>query len=509
MDRNKKNREDDIRGAEKDIQPILTTSTDASSECEEPQTPSPQTRHCKPDVGNALLTPNGKSTEITYEGLGLTPTEMKPMTQVLAKMAEDGAWDIYAEGDQHEDVAFRLIVFLYGKGYYDDLPKEERVNHVKACISQDGGNRKRLRDIAFPRHSHRMPRDEEGFQVYFQMASTARMLFERKNASGGFPREAYYRVQDSNNCYLVAACMWLTIKLQEVNEVEEQHPIDIGYIGRRHVIHTREGLEQRVIRNKGANVVDIVVSVIGSSCGWVRVNCNFSKIPKLESFARTILASGASTTVGLISQFHTCDEFKKCAAEPRDEYGYWKFDGDSIDCVGEFVTMEADGKIESERERLRGIWEQQLQRAEEAKKSNNDKMKEVIRLSPRSERNLKDTVTESEPPTASAESRGDPSSGGTHAMVMLGVCKEEVNDETKHFYVLWNWWPNMPLVLVSLEYLVACQCEVYFWTEDLNVDLSLVDRNDALFCDCDFPDHAENTVYKEKRTWVDGRCVNK
>ena len=245
MDRNTKNREDDIRGAGKaSIQTILTSSTDASSECETP-TPSPQ--------------------QITYEGFGLTPTKMKPMTEVLDTMAQDGAWEHYANGDKHECIAFRLIVFLYGKGYYDDLPKEVRVACVKACISEDGGNRKRLRDIAFPHHSHRMPQNEQGFEVYFRMASTARMLFERDNAFGGFPREAYYRVgvQDSSNCYLVAACMWLTIKLQKDNEGEEQLPVDVGYIGRRFVIDTREGLERRVIHNKGANAVDVIEKVIG------------------------------------------------------------------------------------------------------------------------------------------------------------------------------------------------------------------------------------------------------
>jgi hypothetical protein len=129
---------------------------------------------------------------------------------------------------------------------------------------------------AFSNQSDRILAAENGFVCYFYMASTARMLFDRDTAMGGFPVEAYYRKQASKNCYIMSVCMWLTVKLQRDYPDGKQLPIDVGYIGRRHVINTLEGLEQRVIEDKGDNALDLCTKIIGAHDGtFQRVNCNY------------------------------------------------------------------------------------------------------------------------------------------------------------------------------------------------------------------------------------------
>lgn len=476
------------RDHEKDVQPALPISTDASSSDREVE-PSPSSSTFSPQSSE---TPPAKK-KATYEDLGLTPTKMSPIELVIEKMRQDGA-DHLAAGE-HDCIIYRLIVFLYEKGYYDDLSREDRIARVKPCISKTGGNRKRLRDLAFPHYSHRMPFSDAGFEIYFQMASTARMIFERENATGGFPVAPYYRVQDSANCYTVATCMFLTIKLQRDYPKLQQQPVDVGYIGGRHVIETREKLEKRVLHHKGGDAVTLCRDVIGEDC-WERVNCNFSnpnRWPEMQKTQQNLAEYLEKYGVGLVSEFCTHDEFKVCSKKPETRYGYWKFEGNSIDCEGQFVPIEADSKIESERQRLRGIWQDQLQDAKDAKKRNNVKAADVLKASPRNDQNH--STDRAEEATESKESNDHVQpSGGTHAMVMLGTCKD---DDGKTFYVVWNWWVNMTLIMMSFEYLIACQCRVFFWDTKLNVEyFPVIERNRALACDCGFPDHAENTSFK-------------
>jgi hypothetical protein len=141
-----------------------------------------------------------------------------------------------------------------------------------------------------------------------------------------------------------------------------------------------------------------------------------------------------------------------------ETFGYWEFDGDSIDCEGVFVTMEDDGDVSTERERLRKMWEEQLDQMQETNQDHRTNMKEVIAMSPRNGNGAVKKNNASGASTAESES----SSAGKHAMVMLGFYTKVVAGEDKRLYVLWNWWATMPLVLVSFEYLVASLCQFFF-----------------------------------------------
>jgi hypothetical protein len=443
---------------------------------------------------------------ISYESLGLTTTETLPMRDVLSAMEDDAVWDCQF---YRPNLTFRLLVFLYGKGYYANLPLQERIDKIEQCLTRAGGNQKRLSEIAFSDQSDRILANEEGFDCYFCMASTARMLFDRATSKGGFPVEAYYRKQASSICYIVAVCMWLTLKLQRDYPNRKQLPIDVGYMGRRYVIDTLEGLELRVIEDKGDNALDLLKKIIGDiNKDLQKVNCdfrNFLNDKNHQERQRALLEAlgDKEAHLGLVTQFSVCKNFQKSKPEHQPEtFGYWRFDGDSIDCEGEFVTMEKDGNVSTEHDRLLKMWKEQLSKMEGGEKGFRAKMKEVIDMSPRKDNNREDDVAVERNNVSGAsvaESESSSDSEGKHAMVMLGACTELVANTDKRFYVLWNWWETMPLVLVSFEYLVACRCEVFFLSCKLPADIcEKAQCSEALACECAFPDHGENTHFAEE-----------
>ena len=452
-------------GSEKGIPPIFTSMTAASTDNDTvAQTTSPRRHHFKQsDAGPGMFqTPEGKTIRlISYESLGLSPTHMDPMSKALAKMEQDEWWNMDVP---QNDIAFRLIVFLYGRGYYDEYSKQARVDMIKKLLEKANGNHRRLRAIAFSNPPSVLRAgtddDENRFDTYFQMAYTSRLFFSKPRTHGGFPKEVYHRMQASRNCYLVAACMWLTIKLQRDNpELDDIFPLDDAHIGRRHVIETREKLEDRVILDKGADVVTLCQQIIGKDYAWKQVNCDFTnwrnKSLGQNSRKRMLNAQIKSNEVGLVTKFRTCENFieeSENNLEPNN-FGFWKFDGNSIDCEGEFIRMDPDDNLESERERLSEIYSENIQRMKSLRAEYNGKMNELLNLSAR------DLDGGSQDAGNSVPQEPTISSSGTHAMVLLGM---HTDSNGKEFYMLLNWCKSKPLILVSFEYMIACQCSVFF-----------------------------------------------
>lgn len=54
--------------------------------------------------------------------------------------------------------------------------------------------------------------------------------------------------------------------------------------------------------------------------------------------------------------------------------------------------------------------------------------------------------------------------GNYHAMVLLAY---EEDLEGNSWYLLQNWWPNMPLVLVTANYLRSCESTICFVTRKI------------------------------------------
>ncbi|KAL3920843.1 MAG: hypothetical protein SGILL_003055 [Bacillariaceae sp.] len=533
-----------------------------------PRTPHFQRVRGQPDTSK---TPNNQTITVTYEDLCITPTKMKDIDTVFEQIDMDDFWHFDTK-NASEDLS--LLVFLYGKGYFNNLPREQRIASIEACISAVGGNRKRLIKIVLSKHHDRIMRSENGFNVYSRMATTCRLLFGMSHAKGGFPKEVYLRNQGlSRHCYIVAVAMFLTIHMQRCNPECDIAPIDTGWLARRFVIDSVEGLTDRVIKDKGSNGLDFLVKVLGE-VSYDILDFDLSDSPNRSSHKDQLMASLwghlKNNEAGLVTSFHVPKKFQEVDAS--EKFGVHVFDGDTVDCEPWFMEFkEREKKTKKELDRLKVIWDSQLEEAERFHGAREAKMEALMDISPRGyvdpekdekeqtvvvdrestqlysiEVTFKDQRINQEGDTLGVlkeklaellnfakdvqsltfegkelcdddelvENYGighksiicvkdiltsnvrvvsvlDPRKEPTHAMVLIGVLSPTFN-KRKRLYILWNSWPNMPLVAVSLDYLIACRCKITFLKNTLN-SIEGVKSANALACDCAPVDHAEDT----------------
>lgn len=147
------------------------------------------------------------------------------------------------------------------------------------------------------------------------------------------------------------------------------------------------------------------------------------------------------------------------------------------------------------------MWDASLESLISNTRNHNDKMNEIIQLSPRRVDGMQREEEENNMPmekSSDAEEVATVANSGTHSMVMIGFITNMVNGKEKKLFVLWNWWRHMPLVAVSFEYLVACQCDVYFLHTMITANsCNSTERNGALALDCAFPDHGEKRTFQD------------
>jgi hypothetical protein len=144
-----------------------------------------------------------------------------------------------------------------------------------------------------------------------------------------------------------------------------------------------------------------------------------------------------------VSRFASFGEAGKGNRSPG--WGYWKFDGDSIDCEGEFVFLEEDDKCPAEHKRLLEIWEKQQQHVIQNNERRKANLQAGTKLFPETPEKLSP-----ETPEKAVDGRAPTDPGGAlHSMVLLGGHKNG-------FLMLLNWWAGMPLVLVSPKFIAAC-----------------------------------------------------
>jgi hypothetical protein len=477
-----------------------------------------------PLVGNTEFTTTPKNlnkiVEITWDSLGLDSTIMLPMDDVLEQMEKDGeidgTWAFKLQNQNslpfrlivQNSLAFRLIMFLYGTGFLKDLSSELRLEKIKAFITGPG-NQKRLKLVAFSAESDSILQHGDGFGAYFLFARSCLLLFESDpNSIGGFPVIPYYRIQASKNCYIVAAAMFLTLILQKQEQEREgkcpEHankvvPIDVGWLGHRFVTGTLDGLQNRVIEDKGKHSIDLIIDIIGKRyarhfrtvdlnyVGQMHTDSTRDK-KNLDSYIRRF------SEIGIINQWRVYPNFYRSETDALDGFGYWKFDGASSDCVGKFVKFDVTREDEFGSElagKICSEWKDQVDKIKAKREASTERMKEILKLSPR----------EDDPPCINASvstnritssTNSDPEVHGLHAMVLLGSFNEPETQQT--LYVLWNWWEKMPLIAVSFEYMIACQCQVTFLNAVIPGDLLQnldAKRCDSLGCECSYPDGDE------------------
>jgi hypothetical protein len=100
---------------------------------------------------------------------------------------------------QENILVFRLLHFLYGKEYCFRKPREERIKAIQKCLNAKGGNRERLRRVAFSAAGDISLYNRDGaFDAYFNMASAARITFTEKGPWVDFPWRLFSATNGEN-----------------------------------------------------------------------------------------------------------------------------------------------------------------------------------------------------------------------------------------------------------------------------------------------------------------------
>jgi hypothetical protein len=327
-------------------------------------------------------------------------------------------------------------------------------------------------------------------------------LVKRIRWVGGFPGEATFRFQcnGSNICYLASAGTFCTLKIESDVSNANTDPIDVAQVARHYLLRDDEALEKRVLRTGGGHPFELVNAITDLEVSK-RVNWNsmdFSGVllnpkPLLTEVIQRCNKHGP----GLVLYFFITEHFRKAASANNTGMGYWRFDGASVDCPGEFVSMNADNMCGIEKQRLKKLWIAQQERASEQAKKRKEKLddaypKELSLGTPGA-----GAGGSPSPRTPHSSSSSTPDNGGTleHAMVMLGGWHDNEGDP---YIMLLNSWKSMPLVLVSPAYLVACRAEICFLKAKLTKDTQVA-RKEGLIGMCGFPDHGADSRFEFSR----------
>ena len=155
---------------------------------------------------------------------------------------------------------------------------------------------------------------------------------------------------------------------------------------------------------------------------------------------------------GLVSCFKVSDEIFERSKSPPEIPGIFCFDGD-FHCKGEFVALHELSTGEEPR-------------LAELLKKRGEPFIQNSPLSPIRPKHLFFT------PNAAADGYDKRNLEGRHrveeddypAMVLLA---DEEDLEGNSWYLLQNWWPNMPLVLVTAPYLRSCGASICFVTRKI------------------------------------------
>jgi hypothetical protein len=284
--------------------------------------------------------------------------------------------------------------------------------------------------------------------------------------------------------------MFCTLKIENDVPNAKKDPIDVAQFARRQLLNNDEALEKRVLRNEGGHPFDVVNAITGVGSGdndWMSVKLSRITIPP-KYLAQEALGQCKECGPGLVLNFTISEEFRKAAGPKKTGMGYWKFDAVSVDCKGEFVSMNANNMCESEKRRLREIWS--LRKKAVSDSSNQRQKKLPKNLFPGSPGTGAGSPSHT-PRSSSSSTRNEHEL--QHAMVMLGGYQDDGKDDTPYIMLL-NSWENMPLVLVSPEYLAACGATIWFSRSKLTSDTTVA-RKAGFVGMCGVPDQGADSSF--------------
>jgi hypothetical protein len=413
---------------------------------------------------------------VSYKEINLSPTCKISIDNAEEKMFDDGIPDQIKDlfgidilsGNVDEDAAQeekktikQCLLYIYGNEFFVTKNKGERIDLVLKSLTRENKCRQRLYMIALADTKDRIIRTKNESTDLYYVALTVRAFFDQKekNVFGkGFTKKPFLRIQRSNNCFLVAACVYysLALQLQYPNDDTNRYPIDIGEAGRRFVLNNDTNFVSTVIKDEPRQMYPLAVDLTQTnneddSVYWSYVSFKPRQSMDVHNKCQHVKDYLDVYGVGLVTEFKLHKAFQQTRKKRRGA-GYLLFDGRE-DCDGTWIKMETTTlQQEKTKRELDIVPEGEVLfvdddgRSSTPTKTSALATEETYSPSTSLENSKKDTDRQ----TAVAE---------YHAMVVIGGYEEN----GKYYFLLLNWWIQMPLLVVSEDYLQCAQPKIRFF----------------------------------------------
>ena len=369
--------------------------------------------------------PNDPHTRSSYQRYGLNSPPKGPMAVSERKAKKAIKQDGLKRFLKNEKTK-AAIAFLYGKGFLANKSRKERTKAVRAMLEDknESSKTKRRSKGGNPEEDERQPLDRllqivsaegdidtfsQNHELYKNVCKTYE-LYLQKEESVGFLQASeatlFVRHQKDGNCFLQAPCV-LAAYWQQKHGLTEGAPVDVSKFIRHSF--TDDQLIKYVIENNGGDSIDVLKKIISEDISTFKGSY-------LELNPENIEKCLSQYGAGLVSSFKVDSKFANAIANSK--LGYVQFRGTT-----------------------RGLVQ--------------------IKYSPKDE---KDTGSSSSYDGDRHKERitndGSKVVEETHAMILIAARR----DKNNIWLILQNSWEDMPLVEVSLDYLVACDASISFPT---------------------------------------------
>lgn len=449
--------------------------------------------------------------ESSYENLNLSPHSLQvkfdaAKIQIIKSRILDRP--VYCNNPSRE--MKRCIVFLFGRGLFEHYETKLRLERIESMI-EDTKVRMRLVRLMDLTGDEELLNNSKFLDQYEIFVKSLWRFFEHgchtrdtqaspiwealamltcvaPRAPSGFLDDMeialfFLRLQCCSNCYLHAPCAVVGYLMQRHYPNDSFGTVNVARWARYNMTNTE--MWKYVTKDGG-----------GQSSTELRKLLHLQNSDDLRTHSAGSYDEGSeyaldfvlqhdlkSTGVGLVSNFQVSDEFMNCSKAPPVVPGVYCFDGD-FHAQGRFVPLPKQSKNEANR--LETLLNTMKDMPDDTTKKEEFPFSPIQRKTVFYGKNDQYAFenydlydTNGEPPLLN---------GNFHAMVLLGA---ETDPQGKSWYLIQNFWPNMPLVLLSTSYLRSCRTSVCFVTKPIE-EKPKRPTSSALMTQSSFRDHHDS-----------------
>ncbi|CAB9529810.1 expressed unknown protein [Seminavis robusta] len=454
-----------------------------------------------------------------YQQLNLSPTNMIAEDQAYAKMNDDRILhddEFYRNATPQEKAQIdRCVYFLYGRKFFwrhidgsgQKLPvgRDVRVRLIKEMLQDPEYRRRLVQIMECTGDNDRTVDTVDRTRFYTFAASFLRFVAnaeERKKEEGPYKSHGFLEVmtqlvlflryQTFGICYLLAACTAYGYQMQKDRTGEILPPAtpDASQLARRTMDDLK--LYNVVTLKGGGTVAETLAYLNGDKWEWPGSFTSVwfgDKRRLLDVMEGEALRDLEEYGVGLLDNFNIQQGFDSCERQsmewwrdhtqgqggkriPPPPPGVWVLDGGK-DAEGKFTCFPLPA--ESEAEMIDKMWTNSGQQGALPLGAGAPPLAHrEHRTNIQPQAGDVDNFTSSLPPPPPPRQLPRPHTtersgnrGLAHAMIVLYAYRKGEGKNSKTFFLVQNTWENLPLVVMTGEYLRACDAYVSFNTSKL------------------------------------------